>query len=199
MSFPPSPPPAVGPAQPPSQFGPQVGQYPVHPGSGYPPYSGTGTGYPAYPGAGFQPGALAPADVGARLGARLIDLVFWFVGYGVLAVPLAMWIDRSGPAASGVPRTVLICWLVASLALYFPFSIGKFGMTLGKRICGIRIVRRVAGEPVGFWRAVGRESFWLVAIVIPVLSLLDPLWCYWDKPFRQCLHDKVADTMAVER
>ncbi|WP_369251046.1 hypothetical protein [Streptomyces sp. R41] len=25
-----------------------------------------------------------------------------------------------------------------------------------------------------------------------------PLWCCWDKPLRQCLHDKVADNMTLD-
>ncbi|MER6381710.1 hypothetical protein [Streptomyces sp. NPDC001250] len=39
----------------------------------------------------------------------------------------------------------------------------------------------------------------LVAAFVPVLPFLNPLWCYWDKPYQRCLHDKVAGTMAVDR
>jgi len=169
--------------------------------------------YPQYPSASpqFTPPSppqiqqrfLAPAgpDLGlasvrARLGARVLDLVFWYVGYFVTAIPVMIWIDEGGGAAA---RTVLFVWLAATFSLYFPFSLWKFGSTLGKRICGVRIVRAETAERVGFWRAVGRETFWLVANIVPVLSLLNPLRCCWDKPYRQCLHDKVANTMAVVR
>jgi hypothetical protein len=30
------------------------------------------------------------------------------------------------------------------------------------------------------------------------VGLLDPLWCLWDKPYRQCLHDKPAKTVVVK-
>ncbi|MFK4222165.1 RDD family protein [Streptomyces sp. NPDC019890] len=190
MSLPPYPSPgSPGTGQQPWQFASATDQYPAH----------FGAGLPVYPVSGPEPRLPVLASVGTRLGARVLDVVFWFAGYWVLALPLTMWIDLLGPEESGLPRTLLVAWITASLTLYFPFSIGKFGMTLGKRICGIRITRRETGEPVGFWRAVLRELFWIVSIVIPVLNLLNPLWCCWDKPFQQCLHDKVADTMAVER
>ncbi|EPH40641.1 RDD family protein [Streptomyces aurantiacus] len=136
------------------------------------------------------------ADRGSRFGARLLDLVFWLLGYFAPGAPIMVWIDESG---GGLSQVVLIVWLVTSLVLYFPVCIARFGSTLGKRICGVRIVRRETGGPVGFWRAMGRESFSLLGMVVPVLSLLDPLWCCWDKPLQQCLHDKAADTVAVER
>lgn len=164
-------------------------QYPAH----------FGTGLPVYPVTGPEPGVPVLASVGTRLGARLLDMVFWFAGYWVAGFPLSMWIDRAGPDSAGLPQMLLITWLIVWWMLYFPFCISQLGATLGKRTCGIRITRRETGERVGFWRAVGRELFWLVSIVIPVLSFLNPLWCCWDKPFQQCLHDKVADTMAVER
>jgi uncharacterized RDD family membrane protein YckC len=107
-----------------------------------------------------------------------------------------IWIDEDGGTLA---LTLLLIWLGSSFVLYFPFSTWKFGSTLGKRICNIRVVRRESGQRIGFWRAVGREAFYMFAAVIPVLGLLNPLWCCWDKPYQQWLHDKVADTMAVIR
>lgn len=133
------------------------------------------------------------ADLGARLGARVLDVVFWFIGYFVPAIPITRWIDAGGGTTA---QTVLLVWLTASLTLYFPLCVARFGSTLGKRICGVRVVRRETGLPVGFGRALGREFFWLVTTVLPVPNAL---WCCWDKPFKQCLQDKVADTMVVVR
>jgi len=43
---------------------------------------------------------------------------------------------------------------------------------------------------------------WLVdslgAQLVPFLHLLDGLWQRWDQPYRQCLHDKAADTAVVK-
>ncbi|MDW4912571.1 RDD family protein [Streptomyces californicus] len=136
------------------------------------------------------------ANIGARLGARLLDLVIWYVGYFLTALPLMLWIDSGGGATA---QTLLLTWLLASFILYFPFTIWRYGSTLGKRVCNVRVVRSQSAQPVGFWRAAGRETFVFVAAVIPVLGLLNPLWCCWDKPLQQCLHDKVVDTVALTR
>ncbi|TLS46131.1 RDD family protein [Streptomyces montanus] len=136
------------------------------------------------------------AAIGSRLGARVLDLITWYVAYLVPVFPVVIWIDHGGGALA---RTLLFVWLLASFVLYFPFAIWKFGSTLGKRIFEVRIVRCETARRVGFWRAFGREMFWMGAFFIPVLSPLNALWCCWDKPWRQCLHDKVADTMAVGR
>ncbi|MBT2509842.1 RDD family protein [Streptomyces sp. ISL-98] len=180
---------SIGPGQSASQFGSAPAEFPAYPTAGL----------PVYPVNGPAPGVTVTANVGSRLGARVLDVVFWFAGYWVLALPLSLWIDLRGPEESGLPQALLIVWLLVSFTLYFPFSVCKFGMTLGKRICGVRIARCETGGRVGFWRAFMRELFWLVSIVIPVLCILNPLWCCWDKPFQQCLHDKVAGTRAVER
>ncbi|MEH0433847.1 RDD family protein [Streptomyces stelliscabiei] len=165
---------------------PPYAQFRQHPGQGY--------GYA--PGYGM-PSTTEPArlaSLGARLGARLLDVIIWYAAYFIPAIPVMMWIDEGGGSTA---RTVLFAWLAVSFVLCFPFAVWKFGATLGKAVCGVRIVRRETAHPVGFWRALGRELFWLFAFIVPVLSLLNPLWCCWDKPYRQCLHDKTADTMAA--
>lgn len=134
------------------------------------------------------------AGLGARFGARLLDVILWYALYFIPAIPVMTWIDGGGGTTA---RTVLLAWLAVSFVLYFPLAVWKFGATLGKRVCGVRIVRRETAHPVGFWRALGRELFWLIAFIVPVLSLLNPLWCCWDRPYRQCLHDKTADTMVT--
>ncbi|GGU40449.1 RDD family protein [Streptomyces violascens] len=184
---------------------PQYPQYPQH--SAAPPSPGSIGNtpmyqpYPAPYGTPADMGSMAApfglADLGSRLGARVLDLVLWYVGYMATGgIWLSMWIDAGGGSTA---RTLLLIWVVASGVLYYPLCIGKYGSTLGKRICKVRIVRRETGQTIGFWRALSREVFWPVASIIPVLGLLNSLWCCWDKPYQQCLHDKVADTMAVAR
>ncbi|GAQ65439.1 RDD family protein [Streptomyces scabiei] len=156
------------------------------------PYPGPAYGYAMPFAPATEPAGLA--GLGARFGARLLDVILWYALYFIPAIPVMTWIDGGGGSTA---RTVLLAWLAVSFVLYFPFAVWKFGATLGKRVCGVRIVRRETAHPVGFWRALGRELFWLIAFIIPVLSLLNPLWCCWDKPYRQCLHDKTADTMVT--
>lgn len=35
--------------------------------------------------------------------------------------------------------------------------------------------------------------------VVPFLSTLNVLWCCWDQPNRQCLHDKVVSSVVVKQ
>src|SRR5262249_40478228 len=64
------------------------------------------------------------------------------------------------------------------------------GQTLGKRMIKTRVVG-LDGSPVTFGGAVRR---WFVldgGAIIPLFFYLDSLWLLWDKPYQQCLHDKL--------
>ncbi|MFH8242940.1 RDD family protein [Streptomyces sp. NPDC018321] len=173
--------------------GPHGAQYyPPQPPYGYPvPY-----GAPPAPGHLLAPAGLA--DLGTRLGARVLDVIIWFAGYFVTGV-LPLMTLRSDYGGSDAAGAILTSWFVASYLLYFPFCVAEFGSTLGKRICGSRVVRRDTGRNIGFGRALVREISWPVFSLVPVLGLLNSLWCCWDQPYRQCLHDKLPDTVVVDR
>ncbi|MFE0721019.1 RDD family protein [Streptomyces rochei] len=134
--------------------------------------------------------------MGSRLGVRVLDVVIWFAGYFVTGVlPLSLLSDNGGGDVAGA---VLLSWFVATYLLYFAFCVAEFGSTLGKCICGVRVVHRDSGRNIGFRRALVREISWPVFSLIPVLGLLNSLWS-WDQPYQQCLHDKLPDTIVVER
>ncbi|MET9293785.1 RDD family protein [Streptomyces sp. NPDC003077] len=140
------------------------------------------------------------ADQGARLGARLMDVVFVFLGMGIVggAVSLVGALTADG-AAQNVISGVLGFIGAAAWLLYEPVMNGLFGGTFGKRICGLRVVRLSDGAAVSFWRALGRWAIMWPMAMVPFLGILNALWCCWDKPYRQCLHDKVAGTVVVKR
>ena len=83
------------------------------------------------------------------------------------------------------------------------------GATPGKMLLGT-VVRRVGGPgKLTVVDALKRQVIAvvtsllglmhpLVSLFAVVLSILDPAWLLWD-PKRQCLHDKVADTVVVLR
>jgi uncharacterized RDD family membrane protein YckC len=76
----------------------------------------------------------------------------------------------------------------------------KNGQTIGKRIVGIKVVR------TDFSRATLGRIFWLRNVVnaipgaIPyvgnVYGLVDHLFIFGES--RQCVHDKIADTVVVK-
>jgi len=93
--------------------------------------------------------------------------------------------------------TIVVCVFIASLVMlaYQTIAVGRFGRTLGMMWLKIRPIR-VGGGPLGWGRAFGRAAIFWLAGFLGWIGLLDPLWCLWDGN-RQCLHDKVADSIVI--
>lgn len=134
------------------------------------------------------------ADAGPRLLARIIDaLILLVVVVAIqLLVAAAGWTlghpwysfdDRDGALSSGL--FFLYEWLFLTLR----------GATPGKSAMRIRVVQSTDRRPIGAGRAAGRTAAYIVMGWICCLGLLDVLWLLWDKPLRQCLHDKLASTV----
>ncbi|MGD0381372.1 MAG: RDD family protein [Acidimicrobiales bacterium] len=222
----PPPMPPVPPMPPYAGYPPYPG-YPPQPGyapgpgylppAGYAPYPGPGPWAPPWKGAHLGrphsgPGALA--DPGRRLAARLLD---GLLALGVFAVVAGITIPIVAPHVGpffprisdnpGAPQpfpgfgwiylTVAGCAVVTGLlwVAYETFAITRYGRTLGKAWMHIRPLR-TDGTTFGGWRAMGRSAFQTAFGYLSWVGFLDPLWCLWDDN-RQCLHDKVADTIVV--
>ncbi|MFE2678428.1 RDD family protein [Streptomyces hygroscopicus] len=147
-------------------------------------------GYPGWrsvPYVGERRGAGPDEDAlggfGARLAARVLDT-------GVLIAAVLLAGVLAGDAGDGFPAL-----LVAVVAGgYEPVLTAVFGATPGKQLCGLRVVRRSGGGP-GFGRALWRWACVLAGYAVPVLGIVNVLRCAWDRPYRQCLHDKAAGTV----
>jgi uncharacterized RDD family membrane protein YckC len=92
---------------------------------------------------------------------------------------------------------VFACFFVTGLVMlaYETIAVAKFGRTLGMAWLRIRPLR-VSGGVLGWGRAFARAAIFWLAGFLGWIGLLDPLWCLWDGE-RQCLHDKVADSIVV--
>jgi uncharacterized RDD family membrane protein YckC len=137
------------------------------------------------------------AGRGVRLGAALLDLAILIA---VIVLPLFF----GGAFAGGgtdmrqdLWSTAAMLMLVGILAyiIVTTIYIARDGQTIAKKLLGIRIVRTD-----GTKASLGR-IFWLRFFVnyllgfIPAYSLVDPLLIFSDS--RQCIHDKLADTIVV--
>ncbi|MGW8765579.1 RDD family protein [Streptomyces sp. NPDC055815] len=159
--------------------------------------------------------AARPAGLGRRLLARLIDSVVLGALVGAASVPFVTaavdHIEEKIEAARQSGTTVQV-WLLdgttsvqfgialASLfvigVLYEALPTAKWGRTLGKKLCGLE-VRDIEGhQPPTFGKALRR---WLVYSVLGLLAVgvLNVLWCLFDRPWRQCWHDKAAGTFVA--
>jgi uncharacterized RDD family membrane protein YckC len=138
-----------------------------------------------------------------RFLARLIDIVVLLALDVVVSFALLRG-DMAHPSDAGSGRNLLVG--VLTFVLYFAYEGGMTtarGQTLGKMALRIRSARLADGAvPAGAagWlrAAVYALPGVLVAILIgPLFWALNSLWCVWDKPYRQCLHDKAAKTVVV--
>ncbi|MFE4664161.1 RDD family protein [Streptomyces sp. NPDC056716] len=156
-----------------------------------------------------------PAALGKRLVARLVDTLAVAAVTAVAAVPLGTraldHINGKIDEAKLSGRTVTVWLLDSTTSVYLAIVLGvlllfgvlyevlptaKWGRTLGKRLLGLE-VRDIEGhEPPTFGAALRR---WLVYSVPGLLcfGLIGVLWCLFDKPWRQCWHDKAARTFVA--
>ncbi|MEU8761222.1 RDD family protein [Streptomyces sp. NPDC048659] len=156
-----------------------------------------------------------PAGLGRRLVARLVDTLVLGAMAGAVAYPFVTaalaHIEEKIEAARQSGVTVQV-WLVDSTTsvqfgialaallvlgvLYEALPTARWGRTLGKKLCGIQVRDIEAHEPPSFGAALRR---WLVYSVLGllVLGVLNVLWCLFDRPWRQCWHDKAARTFVA--
>ncbi|MDH6221189.1 RDD family protein [Streptomyces pseudovenezuelae] len=156
-----------------------------------------------------------PAPLGKRLAARLLDTVVLAGVTAVAAVPLGTkaidHVDEKVDAAKLSGETVTV-WLLDGTTsvylgvvlavlllfgvLYEALPTAKWGRTLGKKLFGLE-VRDIEGhQPPTFGGAVRR---WLVYSVpgLLVIGVVGVAWCLFDRPWRQCWHDKAAHTFVA--
>jgi uncharacterized RDD family membrane protein YckC len=123
---------------------------------------------PAYPGEKFglpEKGPGSVAGMGRRLGALLID---WAV---CTLIALAAFHDQY--------------WTLVVFAAQDYLLTALTGLTLGKRLTGIRVAR-LDGRPVGF--------LWALVRTVLLLTVVPPLVA--DRDLRG-LHDRAANTIVI--
>lgn len=231
VSQPPGPGPYDGPPQQPYGGQPQqpYGGYPQQEPYGQPGYGQPGGypgGAPGYPPQGYgypppggpPPGGPLPgmpplASWGARVGASLLDGLFFLVPMGLLIagyVQLAIKIndrwkdcdklniprsDCPTPKAPGSSIALMIVGALLSIALglYLCYREGKTGQTPGKRIVGIRLLREFDGSALGFGLAFGRRLLHF----LDGICYIGYLWPLWD-PKNQTFADKIVHTVVIK-
>ncbi|NEA41548.1 RDD family protein, partial [Streptomyces sp. SID11385] len=155
------------------------------------------------------------AGLGRRLLARIVDSLLLGALTGAAVVPLASraadHVQAKVDAAKLSGETVEV-WLVDTTTvscllaavgvllvlglLYEALPTARFGRTLGKKLLGLRVRDIEEHEPPGFAAALRR---WLVYAVPGLLGIgaVGVLWACFDRPWRQCWHDKAAHTFVA--
>jgi uncharacterized RDD family membrane protein YckC len=132
-----------------------------------------------------------------RLGAAIVDAI---VAMTLVYLPLIFgglfrnWGSPEGPHISPIAGLLafvgFVVWIVFTI-----IYVSRNGQTIAKKWLGIKVVRS-DGSPASLGRI-----FWLRNVVnaligvIPFYALIDHLVIFGDA--RQCIHDKIADTIVV--
>lgn len=149
-----------------------------------------------------EPGA-TPAGRGTRLVAVILDSIIFSA---MVYIPLIVGMRMNGPltlpnghfnpmvlhgAGVWLPLIGVIAW--GWLTILF---VSRNGQSIAKKMLGIKVVRSD-----GSHASLGR-IFWLrnvvntVLAVVPFYGLVDALLIFGEA--RQCVHDKIADTIVIK-
>ncbi|WP_018586137.1 RDD family protein [Salinispora arenicola] len=219
-----APPPGHG--MPPGPAGTPVGPYPASasgppPGPPYPAWPGR----PVEPRPHGLPLAGYGARLVARLIDIAVVLAlnvvvnFWFVQQYIreMSPPVAeLWsrisnqerttepLPPAGEQASSLQIAILLIATALWLAYEVP-SMASRGQTFGKRVMRLKVLPVSTAAPLGFGRALRRWNtlglptllWWCCGIGL-LLQLIDAISALFDRPLRQALHDKRAQTVVVQ-
>lgn len=139
-------------------------------------------------------GKLVYAGWGDRLFAAFVDYVTWKAWGLVIGYAGIVAINNYHQDASLVGIVAKLLNLLV-LVVYFVSGTAISGQTLGKKLAHIKVVRTDGEAPVGYGKAILRETLGKLISAIPLG--LGFLWFLWDKK-NQAWHDKIAGTVVVK-
>jgi uncharacterized RDD family membrane protein YckC len=143
-----------------------------------------------------------PAERSARLGAAIVDgLIFSAMVYIPLIVGsvLAAAGADSSSNAGGIMLLLGVGMAVLGFSVWLWMTLKQMkatGQSLAKKYFEIKVVRS-DGSPASLGNLIWRRNAvnWILNI-IPLYGLIEVLFIFRDD--RQCLHDKIADTIVVQ-
>lgn len=199
------PPPYGGGTPPPPGGGPYGGgPYGGGPEGGG-PYGGGPYGGGPY-GGGEQPGdplaGMPPlADSGKRTVARIIDMVL--VGIVVWLITWGFDVDEYQVDADRVNVGDSVAQSVIAAVLYIAYDtimIARSGQTLGKKWLNMRVAHLDNGATPSVQASLLRASVLWIPFAFCCACIWTAIcggWSFFDRPYKQGLHDKAAKTVVV--
>ncbi|MEU9455227.1 RDD family protein [Streptomyces sp. NPDC048277] len=163
------------------------------------PYGAAGGegGFPADPLAGMPP----LADSGKRTLARIIDMIL--VGIVVVLLTWAFGVSEYQMHGNRISAGRSLAQSVIAAVLFVAYDtllIAKTGQTLGKKWLGMRVANLDNGAtPSAQTSLVRALVLWLpfAFCCACVWTIICGGWSFFDKPYKQGLHDKAAKTVVV--
>jgi uncharacterized RDD family membrane protein YckC len=166
------------------------------------PYPTTGEAGPG--GYGFPAPQAPPAPLAgwwSRVGAWLIDRVLAVLPYVLGTTVGLLASERVSAPAGDYTEFTPVTWTAFALGAAGPVAVmmwnryvrqGCTGRSVGKQVLGIRLVSARTAQPVGAWRAFGRD----VAHALDAIFYVGYLWPLWDGA-NQTFADKIVGSVVV--
>ncbi|MET8075867.1 RDD family protein [Streptomyces sp. NPDC005303] len=169
-----------------------------------PPYGGTpggdpygGGSYPTDPLAGMPP--LAPS--GRRTLARIIDMIM--VGIVVWLITWGFGVSEYDVNGDDIQYGKSLAQSFLAAVLYIAYDtvlISRSGQTLGKKWLGMRVANLDNGSTPSVQTTLIRSAVLWIPFAFCCACIWTAIsggWSYFDKPYKQGLHDKAAKTVVV--
>jgi uncharacterized RDD family membrane protein YckC len=141
------------------------------------------------------PAAMRYGGFWIRFAAVFLDgILLWIVNVGislVVGLSSSQMIGAQPAAALGL-RLVLTGIGLVIAGIYESIMVGKYGATLGKMACGLRVVT-AAGQPLSFGQAVGRYFAKLLSRFTCFIGFI--IAAFDDE--KRALHDHICNTRVV--
>ncbi|MFJ9853541.1 RDD family protein [Streptomyces sp. NPDC101150] len=189
----------------PQAGGPQQGGGGAGPHSGQ-PYSESPYAQNPY---GGEYGAADPlagmpplANRGRRLVARIIDAIIIGVPVTVIMNLIVGWVNYTSTSSVETSKQATVSGVTMLVyLLYEGLMLTSRGQTVGKMAMKIRVAMLANGAVPAGQAGWIRAAVYTLPEIVPccgfIFWLVNVLWCTWDKPYQQCLHDKAAKTVVV--
>ncbi|MGC9536253.1 RDD family protein [Streptomyces sp. UG1] len=189
---------------PPGGSGSPYGDQPPPPYGGGPyggaPYGGApygGGGPPTDPLAGMPP----LAGSGKRTLARILDMILvgvvvWLLTWGFGVTELDTDTDKVEYSNSLAQSAIAAVLYIA----YDTYLTVRTGQTLGKRLLNMRVANLDNGATPSVQSALIRAAvLWIpfAFLCACIWTAISGGWSYFDRPYKQGLHDKAAKTVVV--
>lgn len=130
-----------------------------------------------------------------RLGAKFIDgIILGAVSMVVSFAAGFMVLSYSDPSHAFVLSIILNVLQIAIAATYTTWFLGRYGATLGKMACRIKVVT-ADGEKVSYGRALGRHFAEFISSLILCIGYI---MAAFDNQ-KRTLHDRICNTRVVRK
>ncbi|MFD8213101.1 RDD family protein [Streptomyces sp. NPDC059697] len=187
---------------PPSPTPPQGSPYDSPYGAQPPPHGGGDPYGPGGPYGGDPLAGMPPlADSGKRTVARIIDMILvgivvWLLSWAFGVMQYNMNADKI-EYSRGFGQSVIAAVLYTG---YDTIMISRSGQTLGKKLFNLRVANLDNGSTPSVQTTLVRSLVLWIPFAFCCACIWTAIaggWSFFDKPYKQGLHDKAAKTVVV--